>query len=52
MSNRDGVRNLLEGRFIDAIQAIGATFTKAEFHFIKHKPQKRLRKQSAYSTSA
>jgi flotillin len=28
----DGVRNLLEGRFIDAIQAIGATFTMDSLH--------------------
>ena len=28
----DGVRNLLEGRFIDAIQAIGATFTMDALH--------------------
>ena len=28
----DGVRNLLEGRFIDAIQATGATFTMDSLH--------------------
>jgi flotillin len=49
----DGVRNLLEGRFIDAIQATGATFTMDALHdkraeFV-HKIRESVRENLAHS---